>query len=40
MVEVSIVFEDFVLQIALDRRVFGLDIGNIKFIFNSVSTKY
>lgn len=40
MVEVSTVFEDFASQIASDRRASGLDTGNIKLTFNSVSTKY
>lgn len=40
MVEVSTVFEDFASQIASDRRASGLDTGNIKLTFNSVSQKY
>lgn len=39
MVEVSTVFEDFASQIASDRRASGLDTGNIKLTFNSVSRK-
>lgn len=37
LVEVSTVFEDFASQIASDRRASGLDTGNIKLTFNSVS---
>lgn len=40
MVEVSTVFEDFASQIASDRRASGLDTGNIKLTFNSVSRRY
>lgn len=40
MVEVSTVFEDFASQIASDRRASGLDTGNIKLTFNSVSQKH
>lgn len=39
VVEVNIIFEDFVVIISLIKRLIILDVGNIKLVFNSLLEK-